>query len=285
MTCEAVAIDLVEDLREHCRYYVFEQNGWEHESDGGYGKGWSKVQTEWQRAIKRLKALGYQLIYVSKELKKEITLKGGATRTTFMPNIDDKTANFLTGTVDLTMRAFADSDDNRHLQLSKKHNVFGGGRFKFEVETCPLNYDEFLAELKIAQEGTATKRKTKKQADPVDEVKEDKPKRERKKREEEPVNEEIEMPEDLSALTVKELRNLAEELGIDTDDLKRKAEIIEAIEELQTEDAEEEVEEEKPQRTRQRRERKPVEDDTPPGEEETQDTEEEKPRRQRRTRR
>lgn len=170
---EAVAIDLVEDLREYCRYYVFEQNGWEHESDGGYGKGWSKVQTEWQRAIKRLKALGYQLIYVSKELRKEITLKGGAVRTTFMPNIDEKTANFLTGTVDLTMRAFADSDDNRLLQLGKKHNVFGGGRFQFEVETCALDYNEFLEELKAAQEGKVTKRKTKKVVEDVeDEIEE-----------------------------------------------------------------------------------------------------------------
>ena len=169
---EAVAIDLMEDLYEHCRYYVFEQNGWEHESDGSYGKGWSKVTTEWQKAIKRLKALGYQIIYISKELREEITLKGGAKRTVFKPNISDKVANFLTGTVDLTMRAFADSDDNRHLQLAKKHNVFGGGRFQFEVETCALDYDEFLEELKAAQEGKVTKRKTKK-VEAVEDVKSD----------------------------------------------------------------------------------------------------------------
>lgn len=169
---EAVAIDLMEDLYEHCRYYVFEQNGWEHESDGSYGKGWSKVTTEWQKAIKRLKALGYQIIYISKELREEITLKGGAKRTVFKPNISDKVANFLTGTVDLTMRAFADSDDNRHLQLAKKHNVFGGGRFQFEVDTCALDYDEFLEELKAAQEDKVTKRKTKK-VEAVEDVKSD----------------------------------------------------------------------------------------------------------------
>src|SRR5690606_32611157 len=167
---EAVAIDLMEDLYEHCRYYVFEQNGWEHESDGSYGKGWSKVTTEWQKAIKRLKALGYQVIYISKELREEINLKGGAKRTIFKPNINDKVANFLTGTVDLTMRAFADSNDNRLLQLKKEPNVFGGGRFEFQVDTCPLDYDEFLEELKAAQEGKATKTKTKKQHTKDDEI-------------------------------------------------------------------------------------------------------------------
>ena len=32
-----VCIDLVEDLYEHCRLYVYDKYGWEHESDGGYG--------------------------------------------------------------------------------------------------------------------------------------------------------------------------------------------------------------------------------------------------------
>lgn len=52
---KAIAIDLFEDLREHCRIYVFDKNGWEHESDGGYGKGWTMVKTEFNNAIKRLK--------------------------------------------------------------------------------------------------------------------------------------------------------------------------------------------------------------------------------------
>lgn len=278
---EAVAIDLVEDLYEHCRYYVFEQNGWEHESDGAYGKGWSKVTTEWQKAIKRLKALGYQVVYISKELREEINLKGGAKRTIFKPNINDKVANFLTGTVDLTMRAFADSNDNRLLQLKKEPNVFGGGRFEFQVDTCPLDYDEFLEELKAAQEGKATKTKTKKQHTKDDEI-------EKVDEFEQYEDEKIEIPEDLSSLTSRELINLAEDLGIDTDEIKRKKDIIKAIEakrEEQEDKQEETEQEEKPNRTRRRREREEVEDDeTPPGEESDYTEEEETPCRRRRRR-
>lgn len=164
---EAVAIDLIEDLKEHCRYYVFEKNGWEHESDGSYGKGWAKVTTEWQKAIKRLKSLGYQLIYISKEKLEEITLKGGAKRTTFKPNIDDKFANFLTGTVDLTMRAFINSDGERLLQLGKKNNVFGGGRFDFQVEQCELSVDAFVEELTAAQAEKSPRKKEKAQHKPA----------------------------------------------------------------------------------------------------------------------
>src|SRR5690625_1933244 len=224
--------------------------------------------------------LGYQIIYVSKELRKEITLKGGATRTTFKPNINDKVANFLTGTVDLTVRAFADSDDNRHLQLAKKHNVFGGGRFAFKVDTCPLDYDEFLAELVEAQDGKKTKRKKavgpSGPSEPKDES-ESKPRkrRSRKRDESEEVDdtveeqeqllddedeeladdmleedEDIEVPEDLSSLKIKELRELAEDLGVDVDGLRRKADIIETIENY-TNDEVDEVED----------------DELPPGEE------------------
>ncbi len=254
---DAVAIDLMEDLYEHCRVYVFDKNKWEHETDGTYGKGWSMVTTEWQNAIKRLKALGYQVIYISKEIRDDITLKGGSVRTTFKPNIGDKVANFLTGTVDLTMRAFSDSSDDRFLQLEKKNNVFGGGRYPWQVEVCSLDYAEFHEELIAAQEGKVDKpkRSRKKIEDnPVEESeKEDKPKRTRKKREEEP-EEETE--------TEEKPKRRSRKTETDTD--------------------------EKPTRTRKRRERTAVEDDeTPPGEEEsTEETEEkeEAPKRRRRRR-
>lgn len=47
--------------------YVFDKNGWEHESDGSYGIGWSMVTTESNNVMKRLKALGHQVIYISKK--------------------------------------------------------------------------------------------------------------------------------------------------------------------------------------------------------------------------
>ncbi len=245
---EAVALDLVEDIYEHCRFYVFDKNGWEHESDGSYGKGWSKVTTEFNNAMKRLKALGYQVIYISKEKVEEITLKGGAKRTTFKPNINDKVANFLTGTVDLTLRAFVNSDDERFLQLAKKQNVFGGGRFDWQVDTIPLEMESFIEELIAAQEGKAKKSK-------------EKPKRESRKKDESSPDEQEEN---------------AEEPPSDEEKPKRQRRT------RKTDD--EPVEEEKPKR--QRKERKPV-DDTPPGEEDATADEEEKPtrtRRQRRTR-
>ncbi len=113
------------------------------------------VRTEYLSAIKRLKNLGYQIIYISKEVTTEITLKNGAKLTTIKPNINEKIANVLAGTVDLTVRAFMDGEE-RYLQLEKKENIFGGGRFNFKVPRVKLDKDEFIKVLEDAQEGVKT---------------------------------------------------------------------------------------------------------------------------------
>lgn len=152
---ERVCIDLVEDLYEHCRLYVYNKLGIEHEQDAGFGKGWDMVRTEYLSAIKRLKNLGYQIIYISKEVVSEINLKNGSKLTTIKPNINDKVANVLAGTVDLTVRAYMDGED-RFLQLEKKENIFGGGRFNFKIPKIKLDKDEFIKALENAQEGIKT---------------------------------------------------------------------------------------------------------------------------------
>lgn len=186
-----VCIDLVEDLYEHCRLYVYDKYGWEHESDGGYGKGYDLVKTEFLSNMKRLKALGYQIIYISKEVATEVTQKNGNKYTTYKPNIGDKVANVLAGTVDLTIRAYMKGED-RFIQLAKDENVFGGGRFNFKTKNCHLDMSEFTEALVGAQElvGHVVNK--------VDAPKEDKPsRRSRAKKEEEapaaeetPVNDE-----------------------------------------------------------------------------------------------
>lgn len=156
---EVVALDLMEDLYEHCRLYIYNKLGIEHEQDAGFGKGWDMVRTEFLSTIKRLKNLGYRIIYISKELKTEINLKNGAKITSYAPNLPDKVANVLAGTVTLTLRAFM-NNRGRFLQLAKEENIFGGGRFDFVHDTCPLDINAFVEELKLAQGGEeAPKRK------------------------------------------------------------------------------------------------------------------------------
>lgn len=149
---KAIAIDLIEDLYEHCRLYMYSKLKIEHEQDAGFGKGWDMVRTEFLSTMKRLKNLGYRIVYISKEMRSEINLKNGAKLTSFAPNVNDKVMNVLEGTVTLTVRAFM-NNRGRFLQLGKNENIAGGGRFNFVHDTCELTMDAFVKELKLAQEG------------------------------------------------------------------------------------------------------------------------------------
>lgn len=148
---EAIAIDLVENLYELARTYVFDKNGWNHESDGEWGKGWAMVQTEFENAIKRLKMLGFQIIYVSKEQVKTIRPRNGQEVDHFGPNIGSKQANFLSGTVDMTIRAYIDDHDNRKLQLVADKDSFGGSRIAFKNKETNLKYEDFIKEVVESQ--------------------------------------------------------------------------------------------------------------------------------------
>lgn len=198
-----IALDLVEDLYEHCRFYVFDQLGIKHESDGGYGKGWDMVRTEFLGQMKRLKSLGYRVIYISKELVTEITYANGMKVSTFKPNLPDKVANVLAGTVTMTLRAYMD-ERGHFLQLRKNENIFGGGRIDFKRDRCDLTVEAFNAALLEAQgakaepeaKKPATRAKAKKAEpeveaveEPTAEVVEEKPKR-RTRKAAEPVVEE-----------------------------------------------------------------------------------------------
>lgn len=155
---QTIVIDLVEDVFEHCRLYMYDKLGIEHEQDAGFGKGWDMVRTEFLSTMKRLKNCGYQLVFISKVVSKEITRKTGEKVTTFTPNVNDKVSNVLAGIVDLTARVVADGDD-RHLSFKTSPYIFGGSRYNFGVDQIPLNRDEFWKILHAAQVGKAVRPK------------------------------------------------------------------------------------------------------------------------------
>lgn len=155
---QTIVIDLVEDVFEHCRLYMYDKLSIEHEQDAGFGKGWDMVRTEFLSTMKRLKNCGYQLVFISKVVSKEITRKTGEKVTTFTPNVNDKVSNVLAGIVDLTARVVADGDD-RYLSFKTSPYIFGGSRYNFGVDQISLNRDEFWKILHAAQAGKAVRAK------------------------------------------------------------------------------------------------------------------------------
>ena len=153
-----IALDLMEDLREYCRIYIYREMKIDHESDAGFGKAYDRVLSEYLKFIKRIKSAGYHIIIISKEVEDEVKLKSGGSYTTFKPNLPDKVCNALAGMVDVTARAFVDGEGKRWLQLGKEENVFGGGRYNFKVDKCELSMSALVSEIKRSQEETGGKK-------------------------------------------------------------------------------------------------------------------------------
>jgi phage nucleotide-binding protein len=141
-TFKTIVVDLLEDLYEHCRLYVYDQMGITHESDDM--RSWDKVAVEFLSTLKRLMVLDYENIILISHLDttKDIMKRGGDKLTAIKPNIRDKVANKVAGMVDIVARTIAD-DGQYILSFKRNEVIFGGGRLKFKATEIPLDYQAF----------------------------------------------------------------------------------------------------------------------------------------------
>lgn len=142
-----IIVDLLEDTREMCRVYKYDEMGIQHESDSGYGKGWDIIKTEYLSTIRRFFNLDYEnLIVISHEdVSKDITKKNGQNITRIAPNIQNAIANKVAGMVDIVARVIVEDDGTRTLNFKSNEVIFGGGRLKgIETTTIPLSWEELM---------------------------------------------------------------------------------------------------------------------------------------------
>lgn len=143
-TFETIVVDLIEDMYEYCRQYIYKEMGITHESDDSF-RAWDKVRTEFLTVIKKLINLDYEnIILISHEdVSRDITKRTGDKITAIKPNINDKTALKLAGMVDVVIRAVAE-DDVYKLTFKSDEVVFGGGRIKLNVKEIPNDYKALI---------------------------------------------------------------------------------------------------------------------------------------------
>ena len=144
---QTIIIDLLEDTREMCRVYMYDQLKIQHESDSGYGKGWDIIKTEYLSTIRRFFNLDYENIVVvsHEDVSKDITKKNGQNITRIAPNIQDAIANKVAGMVDIVARVVVEDDGTRTLNFKSNEVIFGGGRLKgIQQTTIPLSWASLM---------------------------------------------------------------------------------------------------------------------------------------------
>lgn len=143
---KTIIIDLIEDVYEACRVYMYNKLEIEHESDAGYGKGYDMIKTEFLTTIKRIINSDYNIILLSHDKVEEIKLKTGTSITSFTVNLQEKIAKKLAGMVDITARVVQDNDNNRFMDFTYNDYVFGGNRIGLQKTKIPLKIEEFKKE-------------------------------------------------------------------------------------------------------------------------------------------
>lgn len=153
---KTIVVDLLEDLYEHCRLYMYREMGITHESDDSF-RAWDKVRGEFLNTLKRLMNLDYEnIILISHEdTSKDITKKGGDKITAIKPNLQDKVANKVAGMVDVVARIVADGDV-RTFNFKSNEVIFGGGRLKVNAKDIPLDVNALFAVYDEANKNAAS---------------------------------------------------------------------------------------------------------------------------------
>lgn len=142
-TFKTIVIDLIEDVYEACRVYMYDKLGIEHESDAGYGKGYDMIKTEFLTTMKRIINSDYNIVLLSHDKIEEVKLRNGTSITSFTVNLQEKIAKKLAGMVDITARVVLDDNNNRFMDFTYNDYVFGGNRIGLKETKIPLNVEEF----------------------------------------------------------------------------------------------------------------------------------------------
>lgn len=143
-TYKTIVLDLVNDLYESCRLYMYNKLGITHESDDTF-RAWDKVRTEFLSTMRRVMHLPYEnIILLSHEdATKDLTKKSGEKITSVKPKMADKVADSLAGMVGFVGRAYV--DDGKHLLSIKSDEVvYGGGRLGVSDVVIPLDWNEVI---------------------------------------------------------------------------------------------------------------------------------------------
>jgi hypothetical protein len=130
---KTIVVDTIDGMYQLCARHICKKNGWEHESDLDYGKGYARVRMELMRVLHKLAALPTGLVLVGHSKEKEVKTRTG----TF-----DRITLCFSGSIEEAITAFVDIalycrienvDDvkKRIVRSVYSNDYFAGGRVNF----------------------------------------------------------------------------------------------------------------------------------------------------------
>ena len=149
---KTVVVDLVEDVYESCRLYMYDKLGITHESDDSF-RAWDKVRIEFLSTMRRLTNLDCNIVLISQEdVSRDITKKGGDRMSTVQPVLNDRIARKISGMVDVTARCVHD-EKGYWIVFHTDETQFGGGRMEVRSNVVPATIENLMGACQMKYEG------------------------------------------------------------------------------------------------------------------------------------
>lgn len=139
---KTVVVDLVDDLYESCRRYMYRKLNITHESDDSF-KAWEIIRNEFYAGMNRLTTLGLNVVLICHEdTSRDLCSPRGEKVTAISPNLPEKVANKLSGMVDAVARVI--NKDGTH-QIVFSPDVYSGNRLNVPDVKLENTFDALVA--------------------------------------------------------------------------------------------------------------------------------------------
>ena len=143
---KTIVIDTIDNLHKYCREYVRRKNGFTHESDLDFGKGWDLTKDEFIRALTKLSLLPYGLVMISHAEVVEIKTRTAKINKS-VPTMQKNARAVVLGMADMIL--FCDTvvtekeGEKRIIRTKPLENWEAGDRTGKLPAVLPLNYNSF----------------------------------------------------------------------------------------------------------------------------------------------
>jgi hypothetical protein len=127
---ENVIIDTSDPCYNACLKYVCDENGWEHPSDGTFGKGWNAVNAEFVEVIDKLLKSNLGVVFLAHTTEREFLERTGGKYDKLIPVMSSQAKSFIGAAADVTMY-YGYYGDERLMTIRGSDSVESGHRLKY----------------------------------------------------------------------------------------------------------------------------------------------------------
>lgn len=144
--------------------FIFNKYGATEYSDIPYGKGYTYVEEEFDKTLRKIVQMGYGLIFISHDQEKTIKDQSGEEYTKIMPTLDKRARKVINRMCDIIgyTRIVEDPDsgkENTYLFMRGSSRFEAGSRFKYTSDYIIFTYENLVNDINNAIDKLGTKDK------------------------------------------------------------------------------------------------------------------------------